>query len=66
MDHCASDVEGLDDGDEVMKPDNTRSVLSPSLNRFNHEYEHAFLDAAVRLLNAHLIPTVKDDWLLGI
>jgi len=61
----ARDVAELDDGEEVTKPDNTSSVFSPSLNTINYEGVHEFIDEAVRLLNAHLIPAVNDNWVPG-
>jgi len=45
--------EQLEDGEEVLDPDNTSSVLSTVLNTINNEFEHECLDEAVTLLNAH-------------
>jgi len=55
-DHCAREVqEQVEDGEEVLNPDNSISVLSTILNTINSEFEHECLDEAVRLLNAHSI-----------
>jgi len=53
--------EQVEDGQEVLDPDNTSSVLSTVLNTFNNEFEHKCLDEAVRLLNAHPIRQSTDD-----
>jgi len=47
--------EQVDDGEEILDPDNSISVLSTVLNTINNEFEHECLDEAVRLLNAHHI-----------
>jgi len=45
----------VEDGEEVLDPDNTSSVLSSVLNTINNEFEHKCPDEAVRLWNAHPI-----------
>jgi uncharacterized protein YdeI (YjbR/CyaY-like superfamily) len=47
--------EQVEDGEKVLNPDNTRSVLSTDPNTINNEFEHECLDEAVRVLNVHLI-----------
>jgi hypothetical protein len=47
--------EQVEDGEEVLNPDNSISVLSTALNTINNKFEHECLDEAVRLLNAHPI-----------
>jgi hypothetical protein len=51
----------VEDGEEVLDPDNTSSVLITVLNTVNNECEHECLDEAVRLLNAHPIHQSIDD-----
>jgi len=53
------------DGEEVLDPDNTSSVLSTVLNTINNEFKHEWLDEAVRLLNAHPIHQSTDDHVPG-
>jgi len=57
--------EQVEDGEEVLYPDNTRSVLSTVLNTINNEFEHECLDEAVRLLNVHPIHQSADDRVPG-
>ena len=57
--------EQVEDGEEVLDPDNTSSVLSTVLNTINNEFEHECLDEAVRLLNAHPIRQSIDDRVPG-
>jgi len=47
--------EQVEDGEGVLDPENTSSVLKMVLNTINNEFEHKCLDEAVRLLNAHSI-----------
>jgi hypothetical protein len=47
--------EQVEDGEEVLDPENTSSVLCTVLNTINNEFEHECLDEVVRLLNAHPI-----------
>jgi len=47
--------EQVEDGEVVLNPDNTSSVLSTVLNTITNEFEHECLDEAVTLLNAHPI-----------
>jgi len=52
-DQSAREVqEQVQDGEEVLDPDNTSSILSAVLNTINNEFEHECLDEVVRLLNA--------------
>ena len=53
------------DREKVLDPDNTGSVLSTVLNTLNNEFEHEWLDEAVRLLNAHPIRQSTDDRIPG-
>jgi len=55
----------VEDGEEVLDPDNTGSVLSTVLNPINNEFEHECHDQAVRLLNAHPIRQSTDDRVPG-
>jgi len=57
--------EEVEDGEEVLDPDTTSSVLSTVLNTINNEFEHECLDEAVRLLNAHPIHQTTDDRVPG-
>jgi len=40
--------EQVEDGEEVLDPENTSSVLNTVLNTINNEFEHKCLDEAVR------------------
>ena len=61
-DQSAREVqEQVEDGEEVLDPDKTNSVLSTVLNTINNEFEHECLDEAVRWLNAHPIRQSTDD-----
>ena len=53
------------DGEEDLDPDNASSVLNTVLNTIDKEFEHAFLDDAVRLLNAQPIRPSTDDCAAG-
>jgi hypothetical protein len=55
----------VEDGEEVLDPDNSSSVLSTVLNTINNEFEHGCHDEAVRLLNAHRIRQSTDDRVPG-
>jgi len=55
----------VEDGEEVLDPDNTSSVLNTALNTINNKFEHTCLDEAVRLLNAHPICQSPDDRIPG-
>jgi len=57
--------EQVEDGEEVLHPDNTSSVFSTVLHTINNEFEYDCLDEAVRLLNAHLIRQSTDDRVPG-
>ena len=65
-DQGARDVqEQVEDGEELLDPDNTSSVLSTVLNTINNEFEHECLDEAFRLLNANSILQSPDDHVPG-
>jgi len=53
--------EQVEDGEEVLDPDNPSLVLSTVLNTINNDFEHECLDEAVRLQNAHPICQSTDD-----
>jgi hypothetical protein len=53
------------DAEEHLDPDTTSSVLNTILNTINNEFEHKYLDEAVRLLNAHLISQSTDSRVPG-
>ena len=53
------------DGEHVLDPDHTSSVLSTVLTTINEEFEHECLAEAVRLLNAHPIRYSTDDRVPG-
>jgi hypothetical protein len=55
----------VEDGEEVLDPENTWSVLSSVLNSINNEFEHDCLDEAVRLLNVNPIRQSADDRVPG-
>jgi len=55
----------VEDGEEVLDPPNTSSVLNTILSTINNEFETEYLDEAHRLLNAHLIRQSTDDRVLG-
>jgi len=57
--------EQVEDGEEVLDPANTSSVLNMVLSTINNEFEHECLDEAVRLLNAHPIRQSTDDRVPG-
>jgi PIN domain nuclease of toxin-antitoxin system len=42
----------VEDGEEVLDPENSSSVLNMFLNTINSKFEHECLDEEVRLLNA--------------
>jgi len=47
--------EQVENGEEVLDPENTSSVSSTVLKSINNEFEYECLDEAVRLLNTHPI-----------
>jgi len=57
--------EQVEDGEEVLDPENTSSVFNTVLNTINNKFEHNCLDEAVRLQNAHLIGQLTDDCVPG-
>jgi len=57
--------EQVEDGEEVLDPANTSSVLNTVLSTINNEFEHECLGEAVSLLNAHPIRQSTDDRVPG-
>jgi hypothetical protein len=57
--------EQVEDGEEVLDPVNTSSVLSTVLNAINNEFEHEWLGEVVRVLNAHPICESTDKNFAG-
>jgi hypothetical protein len=57
--------EQVEDGEEVLDPDNTSSALSTVLKTIHNNFEHQCLDEAVRLLNIHPICQTTDDRIPG-
>jgi len=55
----------VEDGEEVLDPENTSSVLNTVFNTINNEFEHECLGEAVRLLNALPICQLTDDRVPG-
>jgi len=55
----------VEDGEEVLNPENTSSVLIMILNAINNEFEHECLDEVVGLLMVHPIRQSPDDRVLG-
>jgi len=53
------------DGEEVLDPDITSSVLSIVFHTINNEFEHECLDEAVSLLSAQPIHQSTDDSVPG-
>jgi len=65
IDQSARVVQGQVDGEEVLDPDNTGSVLITVVYTINNEFEHECLDEAARLRNAHPIHQSTDDCVPG-
>jgi hypothetical protein len=59
------DLEQVEDGEEVLNPANTSSVLNMVLSTINNEFGHQCLDEAVSLLNAYPIYQSTDDRVPG-
>ena len=57
--------EQVEDGEDVLDPDNTSSVLSTVLKAINNEFEHECHDEVVRQLNAHPICQSTDNCVAG-
>jgi hypothetical protein len=57
--------EQVEDGEEVLDPANTGSVLNTVCSTINHQFGHKCLDEAVRLQNCHPICQSTDDWVPG-
>jgi len=64
-DQGASEIKDQVDGNEVLDPDNTGSVLSTVLNTINNVFDYECLDEAVALLNTHPIRQSTDDRVQG-
>jgi len=65
-DKCARIVqEQVEDGEEVLDPENKSSVLNTVLNTINNEFEHQCLNEAVRLVNARPIRQSPDNRVAG-
>jgi hypothetical protein len=65
-DKCAREVqEHVADGEEILDPENTSSLLSMILNTINNEFEHKCLAEAVRLLNVCRIRQSQYDSVPG-
>jgi hypothetical protein len=47
--------EQVEDGEEVVNPENTSEVLNTDRNTLNNEFQHEDFDETVRLLNTHHI-----------
>jgi len=66
VDKSAREVqEQVEDGEEVLDPENTSLELNRVLNTINNEFEHECLDEAVRQLNARCICHSPDDRVPG-
>jgi hypothetical protein len=66
MDKSAREVhEQVEDGEVVLDPTNTSSVLNTGLSTINNKFEHEWQHQAVRVLNAHLIRQLIDARFLG-
>jgi len=57
--------EQVEDGEEVLNPENTSSVLNMVLSTINNEFKHEFLDQVVRHWNPYPISQSTDDRLPG-
>ena len=65
-DKSARDVQGqVENGEEILDPENPSLVLNTVPNTINNEFEHECLDEAVRLLNAHSIRQSPDNSVPG-
>jgi len=60
------DNEQMQDGEELLSPDNSSSLLNTVLNTVNNKFEHECLSEAVRLLDVWLIRQSQGDWVPGI
>jgi hypothetical protein len=58
-------MEQVEDGEEVLDPENTSSVLNTVVNTIKNKVEHECPDAAVRLLIVRLICQLLDDCVPG-
>jgi len=57
--------EQVENGEEVLHPGNTSSVLNLVLSTIDYEFEHKCLDKVISLLNAHSICQLTDDHIQG-
>jgi hypothetical protein len=57
--------EQVEDGEEVLDPDDPHSLLSTVLNTINKEFEHGWHDEVDRLLNLHPIRQSTDNRVAG-
>jgi len=57
--------EQVEDGEEVLDPDDASSVLSTVPNIINNEFEQECVNKALRLLNVHPIHQLTDDHVPG-
>jgi len=57
--------EQVQNGEEVLAPENTSSVQNTVLNTINIEFEHEYLDEAVRLPTVRPIRQLPDDRVPG-
>jgi hypothetical protein len=65
IDQGARVVQEQVDGEEVLNPDNTSSVLSTVYNTIYNQFDHESLDKIVGLLNVHRIRPSRDDRVPG-
>jgi len=49
------------DGEQILDPDNSSSVLCTALSSYNNEFEYEYLDEIVRLLNTNPMHKLKVD-----
>jgi len=64
-DQGAGEVQEHVDGEEVLDPYNNSPELSTVVNTINNKFDHECLGEVVRLLNAHPIHQLTDDWVPG-
>jgi hypothetical protein len=66
MDKSTREVqEQVEDGKEVLDPENTSSVLNTVVNQINNEFQYQCLDKAVQWLNGRPIRQSVDDCVPG-
>jgi len=65
-DNSARDVqEQMEDGEEILNPDNSSSEYNTDINTINNELEHESYDEAVRWLNGCLTRQLQVDCVPG-